>query len=128
LDLGRLDGTIQQGSAHNIDHQEHDSETLSSNVVGKNLNGIADKHTRPCNVVPEVVDVDHSNHSVGCCLTLLNLVSGRADCPNGEGDKHTGGGNDEELATTDFVDEKASSDSSGKVEDLKDLIPVSLNP
>jgi len=44
----------------NVDHQEHDSETLGTNVVWQNFDGVTNKHTGPRNVVPEVVDVDHS--------------------------------------------------------------------
>lgn len=105
-----------------VDHEEHDGHTLSTDVVREDFDGVANQHTGPSPVVEEVVDVDEADDGVGGTSGAGDGEAGRADGPADEGDEHTGGGEEEELATTDLVDEEAGEDGDEEVEDLEDTV------
>lgn len=65
----------------NIDGQEHDRETLSTDRVRENLSSVADKKTRPGQVVEEVVDEDNANNSLTSGVSLSSSVATGSNCP-----------------------------------------------
>ena len=95
---------------------------LARILYGENLGSVADEHAGPGTVVEEIVDEDHAKYSLCCGVATVFHVLRGTDGPNDEGAHHTGGGEKEELATTDLVNEEAHSDSDKQVPDLKNTV------
>lgn len=100
-----------------LDTQVHQHETLSTDVVRQNLDGVGNQKTGPGKVVGSVVDEDHSNDGTAGSGRLVKCVLRRADCPNDEGDQHTRGGGQEKRATTELVDREGEADGNAPIPD-----------
>ena len=109
-----------------VDGQEHDSDALGADVEWKNLDTVADEQTRPGRVVADVVDENEGNHGVTSGSVAVHLRLSVADGGNDEDNSHTGGGEEEELPTTDTLDEEAHADSNDQIDDLKNTVDKSL--
>jgi hypothetical protein len=62
----RVDIVVEEQSQ--INHQEHDSNTLGTDMVRKNLDGVTDQETRPGRVVEDVVEEDHLHWIRSCSV------------------------------------------------------------
>ena len=111
----------------NVDHQEHESHTLGTEVVWENLASVTDEETRPGHVVEGVVDEDHDNDTSGGTLGALLGKDGGADGPDDEACEHTAGGDQEKSAATDLVNEEALTDGDDGVTDLEDTVDDELS-
>lgn len=105
-----------------IDHQKDDRHALGADVVRKDLHRVSDQETRPGGVVEHVVDVDHGNDGPGRSMVPGDRVPGGADGPDDEGPEHTTGGDEEELATTNLVDNEAHAQGDDEVADLEEAV------
>lgn len=61
------------------------------------------------------------NHGIGGRFGAVDGKSRRADRPKYKHQKHTGGRDEEKLATADFIHEEAEENSNEEVEDLEYL-------
>lgn len=108
-----LDGVQSDGvdvgveEQREVDTSEHVAHGLGTDGVGQNLNGVTDKETGPGNVVECVVEEDHEHDSASVGLDVSGIETLGEDGPDDEGHAHAGGGDEEERATTDLVDEEA---------------------
>lgn len=59
-----------------VDAEEHDGETLGSDIVRENFGRVSEKETGPGAVVSEIVQEDHGDDSVGGALCAVDDVSG----------------------------------------------------
>lgn len=59
-----------------VNAEEHDGETLGSDVVGEDFGRISEKETGPGAVVGEIVQEDHGDDSVSSTLCAVHDVSG----------------------------------------------------
>ena len=90
----------------NIDASEHVAHALGADGKGQDLNGVANKETGPGNVVEGVVEEDHEDDGASVSLDLGDGEALRQDGPDHKGETHAGGGDEEERATTELVDEE----------------------
>jgi len=112
----------------NVDHQEHESHTLGTNVVWKNLAGVTDEKTRPGHVVESVVDEDHGNDTLGGTTVVVVVgEDGRADGPDDKTSEHTTGRDQKKSAATDLVNEEALTNGDDGVTDLEDTVDDELS-
>lgn len=93
-----------------LDADVEDHETLGTQLVGQNLNGVADQETGPGQGVHDVEDPDEDNHGVVGTIHVVLLVEGGGEGPEDEGDKHAAGGDEEGLATAKLVDAHGHAD------------------
>lgn len=108
------------------DGEVHDRETLGTDEVGQDLDGVGDEKWCVGDGVETVKDEDECEQGTACRSTFGSVVRsrhGRDDCV---GDKHTTGGDDEEGATTSPLDTHRSGDSDGEVVDGEDTIDEGL--
>jgi len=107
-----------------IDSEEENCETLCTNLVWQDLNTVTDQKTRPRAVVEDVVQEDEEDLGLsGGNDSSLDELSG-ADGPGTEGDKHTTGREQEQWATTEFVDEETHGESNDEVDDVEDTVDL----
>ena len=109
-----------------VDTQEHDGDALGADAVGQDLDTVADQQSRPGRVVEDVVDEDEGNLGVGGGWDGGLDELGGADGPRAERHEHTAGGEDEERATTEFVNEKAHDEGGDEVDDVQDTVDLEL--
>lgn len=117
LDGDWVDVVVEEESA--VDEEEHDSETLGTNLEWENLDGVADEETRPGQVVAGIVQVDHSDDGTTSSGVVGGLTTFGADRPCDEADQHTTGGGKEERATSEAVNHESHSTSDKHVPDLQ---------
>ena len=82
----------------------HDHETLGAQLVGQNLDGVADEQTRPGEGVEEREDPDEGDHGVVGAGRALLVVQARGEGPEDESAEHAGGGGQEGGAAAEAVD------------------------
>lgn len=66
----------EEGFTRKVDAEEHDCQTLGTDLVWQDLSGVADQKTRPGQVVEEIVDVDHADDCFSGSLVSSDGVSG----------------------------------------------------
>jgi len=101
-----------------LDPQVHDEDTLGTKLVRQNLDGVGNQETGPgervsYTVKPDEKDVDVSNGDLVRLRVLLSS-DGSAD----QEDKHTTGGEEEELASTNTVDQQGAGDGDKQRQNL----------
>lgn len=96
-----------QGS---LDADVENHETLGAQLVGQDLDGVADEEARPGQRVHDVEDPDEDDHGVAGTLHLVLLVEGRSQGPEDEGDEHATGGEEEGSATAELIDKHGHGD------------------
>jgi len=124
LDGNWVDVVVEEQSA--VDEEEHDGETLGTNLERKNLDGVTDQETGPSQVVAGIVQVNHSNDSTTSSNASFGLTLLRADCPCNEADQHTTGGKKEKWATSKAIDHESHGTSDNHVPDLKATVDDKL--
>lgn len=93
-----------------LDATLDDEKTLGAELVGEDLDGVANEETGPGHVVHDVEDPDEDDHGVVGSGGVLLLVEGGGEGPEDEGAEHTTGGGEEDGATAKLVDEKGGGD------------------
>lgn len=88
----------------------HDEQALGAELVGQDLDGVADEQAGPGHGVHDVEDPDEGDHGVVGARGAVLLVQGGGERPEDEGDEHAGRGGDEGWAATEFVDEHGHAD------------------
>lgn len=88
----------------------HDHETLATESVGEDLDGVANQQTRPGERVEDAEDPDEENHGLVGALGAVLSVQARSEGPEDEGAKHAASGSEESRATADLVDEHGHGD------------------
>lgn len=93
-----------------LDGNVHDHKTLGTECVGKNLESIGDKQTRPGKGIAYTKEPDKRNLCVPGTLVCLAgvLVDGAGDGPANETHHHTSGCAQEEGTTSDLVNQGSS--------------------
>lgn len=105
VECNRVDiGVEEQRQVH---HDEHVAHTLGAEREGQDFYSVADEETGPGEIVASVVEEDHGDDGASVGLNLGGVVALGADCPNDEAQHHSAGGDEEERAATDLVDEEA---------------------
>jgi len=107
-----------------VDGQEDDGETLGTDGVRENLGSVTDEKTGPSQVVEEVVD--ENNTKDGTTGVVVGVARGGVatggDGPGHVGEEHTSGGDEEETATTEGLDEETDTGGGDGVEDGEDTV------
>jgi len=116
----RIDVLVEEEG--NVDREPDNRHALCADVVGQDLDRVADKQPRPRQVVECVVDIDHADDAVCRRLVPGDGVAGGADGPDDEGGEHAGCGDEEERATADFVDEETHCHCDDAVPDGEDAV------
>lgn len=93
-----------------LDGQVHDHETLGAELVGEDLDGVADEETGPGERVHDAEDPDEEDHGLVGTGGLLGVPESRADGPEDKGAEHATGGGQEHGAATDLVDKHGHGD------------------
>lgn len=93
-----------------LDGDVHDHETLGTQSVGENLDGVADEETRPGERVHDSEEPDEEDHGLVGTRSALLVPEGRGDGPEDEGTEHATGGSQESRATAELVDEESHGD------------------
>lgn len=125
LERNRVDVLVEEEG--DVNHQEHGGHTLGAEAVRQNLSGVTDEKTRPGHVVEDVVDEDHGHNGTAGTAVSVDGVTGGADGPDDEGSQHTSGGNQEERATADLVNNEALASSDDDVQDLQATVDDELD-
>lgn len=112
-----VDVVVEEEST--VDEEEHDSETLGTNLEWKNFDGVTNEKTRPGQVVAGIVEIDHSDDGTSGSLVSSGLTTFRADRPCNEAGQHTTGGGKEKWATTKAVNHEGHSTGNNHIPDLK---------
>lgn len=110
-----------------VNASEHVAHGLGADGVGQNFDGVTDEKTRPGDVVERVVEEDHEDDGAAVGLDLSDFESLGEDGPDHKGHAHAGGGDEEERATTDFVDEEAHGGSDDAIPDVEDTVDLELH-
>jgi len=110
----------------NVDHEEDDGHALGADVVGQDLDRVADQQAGPGQVVEDVVDEDHGDDTLACARVALDLRGPGQRSPDDKGQEHAGGGDEEEGAASDAVDEETLADGDDHVDDLEDTVDDEL--
>jgi hypothetical protein len=100
-----------------LDSDVHDHDTLGTQVVGEDFEGIRDQETGETNGVEDAEDPDEDD--LADTVTLLfaaGFVLTSQGSPDGEGDNHTSHGGEEERASSEFVDSERSGDGDNQAE------------
>jgi len=94
----------------------HDHETLATEPVGQNLDGVTDQETGPGDRVHDSEHPDEEDHGlVGAGGSVLVPETG-GEGPEDEGGEHTTGGGKEHGPTADLVDEQGHGDGDNEGE------------
>lgn len=87
-----------------VDAHEQDRHSTGTDLVGQNLDGVADQQAGPGQIVAGEVQEDQGDDGgTGRLGSVLNRVLG-SDGPADKHDAHTTGGDEEKRATTGLVD------------------------
>ena len=105
-----------------VDAKENDRHALGADVVRQNLDCVTNQEARPSQVVEDVVDEYHGNHSVRSRFVALDGELRGADSPDDEGAQHASGRDEEKLPTSNFVDEETHGQRHGEVDNLQDPV------
>jgi len=97
-----------------LDRHVHDHEALGAELVGQDLNAVADEETGPSEGVEDAEDPNEEQHGVVGTLGALLLVQRGGQSPEDEGTKHATGGSQEHRAATKLVDEHSHADRNDK--------------
>lgn len=106
---------LTANSEDGLDGDVHDHEALATEAVRQDLEGVCDEQARPGKTVEDAKHPDERDLSVtGACIVVADarsllsavLVHGACHGPADEVDDHAAGGNQEELTTSDFVDQR----------------------
>lgn len=109
-----------------VHHEEHQSQTLCTEVVWQDLCAISDQKSRPCHVVEDVVDEYHGDDRVCCGLRSAIGKGAGTCCPDNETAEHTRGRDQEESASANQVDHETLTDGDKHVHDLNATIDEQL--
>ena len=107
-----LDGVQSDGvdvgveEQRKVDTSEHVAHGLGADGVRQNLDGVTDKETGPGHVVERVVEEDHEHDGASVGLDVGGIETLGEDSPDHKGHAHTSGGDEEERAATNFVNEE----------------------
>lgn len=93
-----------------LDGQVHDHETLGTQLVRQNFDGIADEQTGPGHGVEDTVNPDEDDHGIAGALLAVLIVEARRESPEDESDEHAGGGGQEHGPTADLVNKQGHGD------------------
>lgn len=104
----RVGVVVEEKSA--LDEDVEDHETLGTERVGENLDGITDQETRPRGGVEELEEPDEEDHSVVGSRRVVLLVETASESPDDQSTAHTTGGEEEGRATTELVDHHGEGD------------------
>ncbi len=99
-----------------LDRQVHDHEALGAELVGQDLNGVADEETGPSEGIEDAEDPNEEEHGVVGTLGLLLLVKRGGESPEDEGTEHATSGSQEHGATAELVDEHGHADRNNEGE------------
>lgn len=110
----RVEVVVQKKSDLHRDVEEH--ETLGTERVGEDLNGITNQETRPTSRVEDTVEPDEEDHGVIGSRGLVLLVKTTGKSPEDEDDEHTTGGEQEGETTVKAVDEHGASNRDNHIE------------
>jgi hypothetical protein len=100
-----------------LDTDVENHETLGSQLVWEDFNGVADKETRPGKRVKDTEQPDEEHHgNVGSWGVEL-VIESRGQSPEDEGTEHTTSGNEEERSSTNLVNEKSHGDTDDEGEE-----------
>lgn len=96
-----------------LNGQVHDHDSLGSELVWEDLEGVRDEETRPSERVEDAEEPDEDDLRISCGLGVLStslLVLRGDDGPGQEHGNHTGSRGQEEWATSDTFDEESTAD------------------
>lgn len=99
-----------------LDPDVHDHETLGTELVRQDLNGVADEQARPGEGVKDAENPDEEDHGVVCARGLLLVVETRGQGPEDEGAEHTRRRGKEHGAAADLVDKHGHGDGNDEGE------------
>ena len=93
-----------------LDHQVENHETLGTQLVRQNLNGVTDEKTGPGDGVEDTKEPDEEDHGVVGAGSIVLIVQARGEGPEDEGAEHTRRGGKEHGTAADLVDEQRHRD------------------
>ena len=110
---------LTANSEDGLNGDVHDHKALATEAVRQDLEGVSDEQARPGETVEDAEHPDERDLSVtGACIALARVFVHRArDRPADEVDDHARGGDQEELAAPDFVDEGCGVEGDDEGED-----------
>jgi hypothetical protein len=110
----------------NLDEEVHDHQTLGTNLERQDLDSVGDEQTRPCERVTHREDPDHGDDTFSSGIAAVGLLLRRANCPDDEAQAHSTGGDDEERATTNAINEQRARHGNNEGQDGKTTVESEL--
>ena len=121
----RVDIRVEE--QRNVQHGEHVAHTLGAEGVGQNLDCVADEETGPGQVVEGVVEEDHEDDGAAVGLDVPSIEALGENGPDYKGHAHATGGDEEERATSELVDEEAHGDGGERIPDVEHTVDFELH-
>jgi len=108
------------------DDEVENVETLGTNRVGQDFDGVGDDERGEGNIVETVVEEDESNDCVAGGFVLVEGVLGGANGLEQEHDEHASGRGQEKLSTTETFAHEGSGYCDEQIPDLETTIDTEL--
>jgi hypothetical protein len=100
-----------------LDGDVHDHDTLGTELEGQDFERIGDEQTRETDRVEDTEDPDEDDLANAVALrTAVRFVLAGQGSPNGEGNDHARDGEQEEWASSEFVDDEGGDDGDDQAE------------
>lgn len=99
-----------------LDDEVDEHETLGTQLVGQDLDGVADEETGPGEGVEEAEEPDEEDHGVVGAWGAVLLVQTGAESPEDEGHEHAAGRGEEDGTATELVDLQGQGDGDNQGE------------
>lgn len=101
-----------------LDCQVHDHDTLGAQSVGKDLEGVGNQQSRPCDRVEDGEQPNKDDLGITRGLDIPGLlVDGGSDCPRKEHENHARGGNQEERSSSNSVNEESTAETDDQTQE-----------
>lgn len=100
-----------------LNSQVHDHETLGTQLVWEDFEGVGDEKSRPTDGVEDTEEPDPRDLWVTSALDITGLLEfGRRNGPGQEHETHTNGRREEEWSSADTVNKEGGDDGDDKTE------------
>lgn len=114
LESKRVEVGVEEKS--DLDRDVHEHETLGTEGVGKDLDGVADEKTRPASRVENTVHPNKEDHAVVGARSLVLFRQATGKGPKDKRDEHSAGRKEEGETTVESLNKQSTADGDDHVE------------